>query len=133
MKPRTTRQMAAVYDVLSAALDHPTADVVCARVRRRLPRVSLGTIYRNLDKLREQGRVRVLRLDGGEAHFDARTEAHDHFACLHCGAVHDLPGAASATPADEARTAGCVVQWQTTAYYGHCNDCASALGAPRTA
>jgi len=133
MTPRATRQMAAVYDVLSAALDHPTAEVLCARVRGRLPRVSLGTIYRNLDKLREQGRVRVLRLDGGEAHFDARTEAHDHFACLRCGAVQDLPGAPSATPVDETRTAGCVVQWQTTAYYGHCSDCVRTCAATRTA
>jgi Fe2+ or Zn2+ uptake regulation protein len=133
MKARTTRQMAAVREVLASARDHPTAEVLFARVRDRVPRVSLGTIYRNLDKLREQGRVRVLRLDGGEAHFDGRTEAHDHFVCVRCGAVRDLPGAAGAAPADEARAAGCVVHWRTTAYYGHCGDCATAPGTGWTA
>lgn len=125
MKPRATRQMAAVFDVLAAAHDHPTAEALFARVRRRVPRVSLGTIYRNLDKLREQGRLRVLRLDGGEAHFDARTDPHDHFVCEACGAVRDLPGGESA-PADDGRASGCLVRWRTTAFYGLCGDCAVA-------
>jgi Fe2+ or Zn2+ uptake regulation protein len=61
---RTTRQLAAVYDALAASHDHPTADEIFRRVRDALPRVSLGTVYRNLDKLREQGRLRVVRLEG---------------------------------------------------------------------
>ena len=53
MKERLTRQLAAVHDVVSAARDHPTAEDVWVRVRRRLPRVSLGTVYRNLQRLVE--------------------------------------------------------------------------------
>ena len=54
MKARQTRQLLAVFDAVSAARDHPTAEEVCARVRRQWPRVSLGTVYRNLQKLAAQ-------------------------------------------------------------------------------
>ena len=93
MKRRVTRQLGAVYDVLAASQDHPTADQVFQRVRRLLPRVSLGTVYRNLDKLRDEGRLRVVRLEGGQAHYDAMTDVHDHFVCESCGAVVDFRSA----------------------------------------
>jgi Fe2+ or Zn2+ uptake regulation protein len=126
MKQRATRQLAAVYDALAASLDHPTADQVFRRVRRSLPRVSLGTVYRNLDKLREQGRLRVVRLEGGQAHYDAMVDAHDHFVCERCGAVLDVPPGAHTPDVGPLRAAGYDVHWHTTALYGVCNRCADA-------
>jgi Fur family transcriptional regulator, peroxide stress response regulator len=125
MTQRTTRQLAALYDALAASHDHPTADELFQRVRRTLPRVSLGTVYRNLDKLREQGRLRVVRLKGGQAHYDAMTEAHDHFVCEDCGSVVDLPRRAPAPNAGALRAAGYEVYWHTTALYGACRQCAA--------
>jgi Fe2+ or Zn2+ uptake regulation protein len=133
MTQRTTRQLAAVYDALAASHDHPTADELFQRVRRILPRVSLGTVYRNLDKLRDQGRLRVVRLKGGQAHYDAMTDAHDHFVCEHCGAVVDLPSRAAAPNAGALRAAGYEVHWHTTALYGACQQCASGRARTRTA
>ncbi|MGD9763232.1 MAG: transcriptional repressor [Candidatus Binatia bacterium] len=130
MQQRTTRQLAAVHDVLAASTDHPTAEQVFQRVRRTLPNVSLGTVYRNLDKLREQGRLRVVRLAGGEAHYDAMLGEHDHFVCERCHAVRDLPGGAVQPNRRGLQAAGCVVHWHTTAIYGLCAGCA---GAARTA
>jgi Fur family peroxide stress response transcriptional regulator len=131
VKPqRATRQLAAVFDVLAASHDHPTADRIFRRVRRALPHVSLGTVYRNLDKLREQGRLRVVRLEGGLAHYDAVTEAHDHFVCETCGAVVDLPGSRRALDVAPLRAAGYDVHWHTTALYGVCKSCASGTSAP---
>ncbi|MGH3055349.1 MAG: transcriptional repressor, partial [Gaiellaceae bacterium] len=54
MRERRTRQLTAVADVVNAAHDHPSAEEVHRRVRRKLPRVSLGTVYRNLQKLSAQ-------------------------------------------------------------------------------
>jgi Fe2+ or Zn2+ uptake regulation protein len=135
MKQRSTRQLAATYEVLAASADHPTADQLLQRVRARVPRVSLGTIYRNLEKLEEQGRLRVVRLAGGVAHYDAMIGEHDHFVCEACGAVTDLidlherhaPARASTSAALARR--GCVVRWQTTAVYGTCPQCAAPGGA----
>jgi Fe2+ or Zn2+ uptake regulation protein len=126
MKQRATRQLAAVYDVLAASADHPTAEQVFQRVREVLPRVSLGTVYRNLDKLREQGRLRVVRPAGGQAHYDAMIDDHDHFVCEVCGTVQDLPRGALASQVAPQLQAGCVVRWHTTSIYGLCGGCAAA-------
>jgi Fe2+ or Zn2+ uptake regulation protein len=132
MKERRTPQLAAIYDALAASHDHPTADELFKRVRRVLPRVSLGTVYRNLDKLRAQGRLRVVRLEGGQAHFDAVVDAHDHFVCERCGAVADLPPTAAVPDVRRLTAAGYHVRWYTTALYGHCQDCtATESVAPR--
>jgi Fe2+ or Zn2+ uptake regulation protein len=124
MKRRVTRQVATIYDVLAASHDHPTAEQLFQRVRGVLPRVSLGTVYRNLDKLREQGRLRVVRLEGGQAHYDAMMDAHDHFVCERCGGVVDLPSRAPAVALDAVEAAGHEVHWHTTALYGVCKQCA---------
>jgi Fur family transcriptional regulator, peroxide stress response regulator len=129
MKPRATRQLSAVYDVLATSHDHPTADQIFQRVRHVMPRVSLGTVYRNLDKLREQGHLRVVRLEGGQAHYDAVIDAHDHFVCERCGAVLDLPSATVPPAVERLRATGCVVHWQTTSVYGLCGACAAAPAA----
>jgi len=131
MTQRATRQLTAVYDVLRTSCDHPTAEQVFRRVRDTLPRVSLGTVYRNLDKLREQGRLRVVRLASGEAHYDAMVEAHDHFVCERCHAVHDLDRAPTPPAARRLRDDGCVVHWHTTALYGLCGGCAAEPGGGR--
>ena len=126
MKQRATRQLGALYDALAASRDHPTAEQLFQRVRRVLPQISLGTIYRNLDKLREHGRLRVVRLAGGEARYDAMTAAHDHFVCDHCGDVVDLPRCGLTPSAAALRADGYEVHWHTTALYGVCKRCTSS-------
>jgi Fur family ferric uptake transcriptional regulator len=61
-------------------------------VRRRLPKISLGTVYRNLDLLAEMGKIQKLDLSGGEARFDGNVDAHYHVRCIRCGRVDDLHG-----------------------------------------
>lgn len=128
MKQRSTAQLVATYDAVATSKDHPTADQVFERVRRRVRRVSLGTVYRNLEKLQRQGRVRMVRLAGGGAHYDAVMEAHDHFTCEKCGAVTDLEGTSRGRPTTRLKELGYVVRWQTTAVYGLCRECSSAAG-----
>lgn len=90
MRTRRTRQLAAVEAVLRDARDHPTAAQVRERVARHLPRVSLGTVYRNLEKLVRAGAAVRVRVDGEVARYDGRVDDHDHFVCERCGAVTDL-------------------------------------------
>lgn len=124
MNERSTRQLTTTLEVLAASADHPTAEQVFQRVRARLPRISLGTVYRNLEKLHRQGRLRIIWLGGGVAHYDAVTAEHDHFLCEACGAVRDLvPEPPGALPADLIG-AGCIVRRRTTALYGLCPECA---------
>jgi Fur family peroxide stress response transcriptional regulator len=127
MKQRQTRQLAAVYDVVRAAHDHPTAEEVVGRVRRRLPQVSLGTVYRNLQKLAVQQRVRVVHLADRTARYDGMLEDHDHFVCERCGDLTALPRARAAAPKRAALTAaGYSVRAHAVTFYGVCSDCSAA-------
>jgi Fe2+ or Zn2+ uptake regulation protein len=122
-KQRRTAQLAATWEVLAQAKDHPSAEEVLRRVRHRLPRVSLGTVYRNLDKLRGLGHLQVLRFDAGVARYDATVEEHDHFVCDSCGTVMDLMRPAAACDLTAVQREGFVIRAQSTTFYGTCPDC----------
>jgi len=87
---RRTRQRRIILEVVRATDAHPTAASVYRRVRRRLPRVSLATVYRNLRTLAAEGFV-AERADPSGARFDGNTAPHDHFTCVACGRIYDVP------------------------------------------
>jgi len=88
---RRTRQRQVILEVVRSTMDHPTADWVHRQARRRLPRISLGTVYRNLNQLAAEGVIREIHAGGHPARFDANTGRHYHIRCLGCGRVNDLP------------------------------------------
>jgi Fe2+ or Zn2+ uptake regulation protein len=122
MKQRRTLQLAAVFEAVRAAHDHPTVDEVHQRVRRKLPRVSLGTVYRNLQKLEQQRRVRPLHLSGRAVRYDVMTEEHDHFVCEECGQLTDLARRVRGRPRRRL-AAGFAVRASTMTLYGVCPSC----------
>jgi Fur family peroxide stress response transcriptional regulator len=87
---RATRQLAAVYEALQGDHSHPSADGVYQRVRRTLPRISLGTVYRNLQRLVAEGKIRMFLLGERIARYDPMMAEHDHFICQRCGRVEDI-------------------------------------------
>ena len=89
-RKRTTRQLEQVFKTLRGDHTHPFAHEIYRRVHKRLPRISLATVYRNLHSLVEEGKIRALLLDGQGARFDLETSQHDHFVCERCGRVVDL-------------------------------------------
>lgn len=136
MKRRRTRQLTAIWDVLAGSSDHPTAEQVLERVRRDLPRVSLGTIYRNLEKLRSLGQVKVVHLAGGIARYDALDHPHDHFVCEQCDVVLDLePCGDRVVDLSGLKQDGFLVRSQSVAVYGLCRSCARrrTVSAPLSA
>ncbi len=68
---------------------HPTAEDVYEMVRRRLPRVSLGTVYRNLELLAEAGAIQKIGTAGTRKRFDGNSRPHYHLRCLSCERVSD--------------------------------------------
>ena len=124
MKERRTRQLAAVEQAVRAVMDHPTAERVHARVRKSMPAVSLGTVYRNLQKLAAQQRVRLVRGADRAARYDAVLETHDHFLCECCGAVTDVASVRRrAVGAPELTRAGYHISSQAVTFYGVCPRC----------
>ena len=87
---RMTRQRKLILETLQRLKTHPTADEVFGIVRRKLPRISLGTVYRNLELLNEQGLIRKLETAGKQKRFDGDISRHDHIKCVKCGRIDDL-------------------------------------------
>lgn len=92
-KFRMTHQRKMILEEVKRVHTHPTADEVYEIVRKRIPRISMGTIYRNLDVLAKNGLIQ--KIDPGQGHpqmrFDAKTEDHYHITCMGCGSIEDLP------------------------------------------
>ena len=112
--------------MLRSTESHPTAEWVHRVVRRRLPRVSLGTVYRNLRLLVGEGLV--AEIQGPHARFDANLEAHHHFTCVRCGRILDVdrplaePHAEALRGRIAART-GLAITHQRIEFFGRCPQC----------
>ena len=91
MRHRQTRQRELILEIVRSTMDHPTAEWVYRQARRRLARISLGTVYRNLKELAGEGIIRELHSGGHSARFDGNTGRHYHIRCVSCGRVNDLP------------------------------------------
>ncbi len=89
---RNTRQRKVILEELRKLTSHPTADALYEMVRRRLPRISLGTVYRNLDLLAGMGEIQKIDLGSSQARFDGNADSHNHVRCTNCGRVDDVPG-----------------------------------------
>ena len=91
MTLRMTRQRLLILHELMKLKTHPTAYELHAIVKRSIPQISLGTVYRNLEQLSASGRIQRLAFGSGKRRYDGNAEAHHHLCCLGCGRVDDLP------------------------------------------
>jgi Fe2+ or Zn2+ uptake regulation protein len=98
---RMTRQRKLILEELRRANTHPSADELYERVRRLLPRISLATVYRNLEVLSELKEIQTLELSGSLKRFDGNPRNHYHIRCVRCGRVDDAPIAPLAQLEDE--------------------------------
>jgi len=89
---RMTPQRLEVFREVAGRGDHPDAETVFREVRRRMPTVSLDTVHRTLQLLKDLGLVVPLGPRHESVRFDAHTEPHDHYVCLRCGMTRDIEG-----------------------------------------
>jgi Fur family transcriptional regulator, peroxide stress response regulator len=124
-KPRrNTPQRKILLEELCGLNTHPTASELYEIVRKRLPRISLGTVYRNLEVLHEEGQVIKLDLAGYEARFDAIVQPHCHIRCTGCGKVRDFPEVDPRKFAmDSAEINGFLIEGFKLEYFGICPGC----------
>jgi Fur family transcriptional regulator, peroxide stress response regulator len=87
---RDTRQRELILLILRNTDEHPTADRVYEQARKELPRISKGTVYRNLAVLVDEGKISALNLNGTITRYEVRQKPHYHFRCESCGKVIDL-------------------------------------------
>jgi Fur family ferric uptake transcriptional regulator len=124
---RMTRQRRAILEAVRGGNVHPTADEVYAKVRVELPRVSLGTVYRNLEELAHRGLISKIEVGGTQRRYDGAMTKHCHVRCLACGRVDDakVDGVdlqkAGASRIPGYRIVGCAVE-----VLGYCPRCVKA-------
>jgi len=85
-----SRQRDTILKVVMNTKTHPRADWVYEQVRKEIPNISLGTVYRNLKSLAEAGEIYQLELAGSTSRFDGNMDNHYHFRCKKCGDMYDL-------------------------------------------
>ena len=107
---RYSRQRERIYQAVHASREHPSAQMVYDLLREELPRLSLGTVYRNLHQMAQEGMLQ--ELEGPTARFDACLAPHAHIRCTCCGRVMDLSALEEPAPVRSAAEAG----WQVERY-----------------
>jgi len=118
-----SRQREALLRELRSRHDHPTADVLYHKLREEYPKISLGTVYRNLALLCELGEIKKLTFGDGTEHYDGFVENHDHFVCKACGKVIDLQQTElEVTPSDKENKIGSI-ESHSLIYFGMCKEC----------
>ena len=121
---RGSKQRDTILRVVMNSNDHPRADWVYDQVRREIPNISMGTVYRNLKSLAKSGEIRQLDLADGTSRFDGNNDSHYHFRCERCGCIFDLD-----EPIDQsisqrvAKNTGFKVYRQRMELIGLCNAC----------
>lgn len=87
---RTTKQRTVILETLRCLSSHPTADEIYNIVREKLPRISLGTVYRNLEILAGSGEILRIERAGSQKRFDGNKMPHQHARCHQCGRIFDV-------------------------------------------
>ena len=122
-KERSTAKKSFIFGYLKSVKTHPSAEVVYKEVKKKLPSISQGTVYRVLNNFKEKGEVLAIDTKNN-VHFDADTSDHAHFICENCGNVFDV--------ADECSKCGILKNKKTKVgsinsykinFYGTCKCC----------
>ena len=90
MNGKYSKQKEILLNVLCSTNCHPDADWIYEQARKELPNISLGTVYRNLAKMSQDGTILKLNMNDGRDHFDGNTARHHHMVCRECGAIIDI-------------------------------------------
>lgn len=118
---RYSRQRELIYQTVCASTAHPTAEMVYTALKPRHPNLSLGTVYRNLHLLAQEGKLRHMPFP--VERFDGHVEPHSHFCCEVCGQVSDVQVDYDPALDGAARSLGHQVDRHEIVYYGVCAQC----------
>ena len=119
-----TSQRAAVYDYLSRVNHHPTAEEIFLQIKGELPKISLATVYKNLEALAACGAITKLGYGDASARYDVRTDRHYHARCLGCGCIWDVEAGAGAAALERVKPQmGFKVEDYRLEILGRCRDC----------
>ncbi|MCL1982950.1 MAG: transcriptional repressor [Clostridiales bacterium] len=118
----------AIYNFLSESKEHPSAETIYNALKPRYPRLSLGTVYRNLMRFKQEGAAQYLTVVDGHERFDGNVSEHAHFVCDKCGAVADLDITLPESINRPAEQGGYEISFRQLFLHGRCPVCATKKG-----
>ncbi len=87
---KLTHQRLEIFKEATKTRDHPSAEIIYNRLRKKLPTIAIDTVYRTLATYDVLGVVKTLHLMGERAVFDANLDKHHHFVCTRCKKIEDV-------------------------------------------
>ena len=124
---RRSRQRDRILELLRSTGIHPTASWVYDRLRHEFPNLSLGTVYRNLNILTEQGLIRKIDFGSTYDRYDANISHHYHFICERCGSISDLDLSVNEALNEEVDKAAKTMRHRIE-FFGICENCLTTFG-----
>ena len=119
---KNSKKRQALLEALCSSHEHPTAEMLYNQLKPDFPELSLGTVYRNLHQMAQEGRL--LELAGPVARFDATTNLHTHIFCRECGQVADVDLPYDSTLDRRAAEEGWAIDGHHLMFHGICPVCA---------
>ena len=121
---RKSSQRDAILKVVKNTNSHPGAEWIYEQVKKEIPNISMGTIYRNLRLLANNGQIKDLSIPGTQNRFDGRTSNHHHLVCEKCGRIFDLDESLDSDMEDKIfQKTRFKVRVQYLKFIGLCSDC----------
>ena len=130
MKPvlKHSRQRDAILNMLRSRYDHPTAEQIYTDLKVEFPRLSLGTVYRNLSLLESMGEILKISAAGTSERYDGNPGDHYHFVCEICSRVDDVCVPVNTDINSEVHSVtGAKVNKHTTLFFGTCKECLESM------
>ena len=125
-----THQRQVIYDVLCSAEGHPSPEEVYASVKRRIPSISLATVYKNLHLFIDSGIFKQVSLHHGSMRVETNHTRHYHLLCTQCKTIHDIdPDLLGLAAMPQALPGGFLVERLAVDVLGVCADCQQTAGS----
>ena len=122
---RFSKNRETILNALMNTKTHPDAEWVYEQVRKKLPKVGIATVYRNLRLLVENGEIMEIETKDGVVRYDVNTAPHAHFVCDGCGRITDLD--LPFTEYGKVEDEGYLVKRGKIVLYGTCPACNKSL------
>lgn len=126
MRRHRTRQRESLLQWLRSTQSHPTAAEAYAALSARFPRLALGTVYRNLEVLVENGEIEAFPIAGRPMRYDGNTAPHSHFVCDQCGRMYDVHVPVPTSLLENLSSQGMIAERVKLEFYGRCESCVHA-------
>ena len=120
-----SRKREAILEAICSTDTHPTAEWVYHKLKPDFPDLSLGTVYRNIAKFKEDGMVSSVGVVNGQERLDGNTNPHAHFICNSCGAVLDLKREflTEGIDSEVEKLFGLEIMYHELVFRGKCKNC----------